>query len=146
MLTRTHICDWRYWLVVTSSNKATTSSAMYFCICQKEPDMWHIHAIKELTTSRLVYLSYLAYEVNVACYQKYCRLGANIHVHMRLTLIQYSNQFALDGWSWIVLSCRVHRNVITSDLGRSYLLLTRALVKKTYWARLEVCWYIICSE
>ena len=35
-------------------------------------------------------------------------------------------QFALGGWSWTVLSYRVQRKVITSDLGRSYLLPTRA--------------------
>ena len=41
-------------------------------------------------------------------------------------MIQYSNQFAFGGWSWTVLSYRVQRKVITSDLGRSYLLPTRA--------------------
>ena len=45
---------------------------------------------------------------------------------MRFTLIQYSNQFALGGWSWTVLTYRVQRKVLTSDLGRSYLLPTRA--------------------
>ena len=44
---------------------------------------------------------------------------------MRFTLIQYSNQFALGGWSWTVLTYRVQRKVLTSDLGQSYLLPTR---------------------
>ena len=48
---------------------------------------------------------------------------------MRFTLIQYSNQFALGGWSWTVLTYRVQRKVLTSDLGRSYLLPTRARVR-----------------
>ena len=46
---------------------------------------------------------------------------------MRFTIIQYSNQFALGGWSWTVLTYRAQRNVITSYLGRSYLLPTRAM-------------------
>ena len=46
---------------------------------------------------------------------------------MRFTILQYSNQFALGDWSWRVLSYRVQRKVITSDLGRSYLLPTRAM-------------------
>ena len=49
---------------------------------------------------------------------------------MRFTLIQYSNQFALGGWSWTVLTYRVQRKVLTSDLGRSYLLPTRALATR----------------
>ena len=48
--------------------------------------------------------------------------------HMRFTILQYSNQFALGDWSWRVLSYRVQRKVITSDLGRSYLLPTRAII------------------
>ena len=47
---------------------------------------------------------------------------------MSFTLIQYSNQFALGGWSWTVLTYRVQRKVLTSDLGRSYLLPTRAII------------------
>ena len=47
--------------------------------------------------------------------------------------MQYSNQFALSGWSWIVLSYRVQRNVITSDLGQSYLLPTRANDVSIHW-------------
>ena len=41
-------------------------------------------------------------------------------------------QFALGGWSWTVLSYRVQRKVITSDLERSYLLPTRAKIKCQY--------------
>ena len=48
---------------------------------------------------------------------------------MRFTILQYSNQFAFGGWSWIVLTYRVQRDVITSDLGRSYLLPTRTDIR-----------------
>ena len=58
---------------------------------------------------------------------------ANLCLPMRFTIIQYSNQFAFGGWSWRVLSYRVQRKVITLDLGRSYLLLTRAKAVNSGW-------------
>ena len=54
--------------------------------------------------------------------------------------MQYSNQFAFGGWSWIVLSYRVQRKVITSDLGRSYLLLTRASVMVFGPEHIRILW------
>ena len=65
---------------------------------------------------------------------------------MRFTLIQYSNQFALGGWSWTVLTYRVQRKVLTSDLGQSYLLPTRAhdQLHKANWfeycKRVNIMW------
>ena len=62
---------------------------------------------------------------------------------MRFTLIQYSNQFALGGWSWTVLTYRVQRKVLTSDLGRSYLLPTRANIAMSWaWKAHQIHQYL----
>ena len=84
----------------------------------------------------IIWYGYLIHSLWIMCQWKNIITSYTIYKHVsdfiRFNILQYSNQFALGGWSWTVLSYRVQRKVITSDLGRSYLLPTRAKIKCQY--------------